>query len=147
MNILPGESATFVANENYWWDGQPSISTLTYVYIDDTQAQIDAVKSGTVDFIFKVPFDRVDELEADGLNVIVKATNQHPVIRLRSDEGFLGADPNVRQAFKLATDRELLNLDLFDGLATVGNNDPIGPLYGSFFDADISQEYDPAGGL
>jgi peptide/nickel transport system substrate-binding protein len=140
----PGESATFTANPNYWWEGYPKTATISHIYINDTQAQIDAIRGGTVDFIFKVPFDQVDALTAEGLNVITKATNQHPIIRLRSDAGHLGEDVRVRQAFKLATDRELLNLNLFDGLAVVGNNDPIGPLYGDFYDDSIAKpEYDP----
>lgn len=142
---LTGESATFTANENYWAEGLPVTDTIEMVFIEDAQAQIDALRTDTVDFIFKVPFDRIDELEADGLNVIVKATNQHPVIRIRSDEGHLGEDPLVRQAFKYATDRELLNINLFNGRATVGNNDPIGPLYGPFYDDTIeNQGFDPA---
>ncbi|MEM6530439.1 MAG: ABC transporter substrate-binding protein, partial [Chloroflexota bacterium] len=41
-------------------------------------------------------------------------------------------------------DRELLVLDLFGApdVATVGNNDPIGPAYGAFYEA-IPDEYDP----
>ncbi|MCU0514548.1 MAG: ABC transporter substrate-binding protein [Anaerolineae bacterium] len=141
----PGESATFVKNPSYWIAGQPLLDTVTHIYIDDAQAQIDALRGGTVDFIFKVAFDRVAELEAEGLNVIIKPTNQHPVIRIRSDAGFLGEDVRVRQAFKLATDREILNLNLFDGNAIIGNNDPIGPLYGPFYDDTLAQpEYDPA---
>ena len=139
----PGVSATFAANENYWLAGAPGVDVLEFLYFGEKQAEIDAVRSGAIDFAFKIPFDRVDELDAeDGVAVVVKATNQHPVIRLRADEGFLGADVNVTQAFKLATDRELLNLDLFDGRATVGNNDPIGPLYGPFFNV-VEQDYNP----
>ncbi len=140
----PGESSTFTANPTYWWAGYPKTATVTHIYINETQAQIDAIKGGTVDFIFKVPFDQVDTLKTAGLTVITKATNQHPIIRLRSDKGHLGEDVRVRQAFKLATDRELLNLNLFDGLAVVGNNDPIGPLYANFYDDAIAKpEYDP----
>lgn len=140
----PNESATFTANPDYWIEGLPEVETVTHIYIEDQQAQIDALRSGTVDFIFKVPFDRADELEADGLNVIVKPTNQHPVIRIRADEGSLGEDVRVRLAFKYATDRDILNLNLFDGRASVGNNDPIGPLYSLFYDDTVdTQEPDP----
>lgn len=142
---LPGERATFTANENYWAEGQPQVSSVEMIFIEEIQAQIDALRTGTVDFIFKIPFDRIDELEGEGLNVAVKATNQHPVIRIRADEGALGEDPLVREAFKYATDRELLNINLFDGRAAVGNNDPIGPLYGPFYDDTIeNQGFDPA---
>lgn len=142
-NFVSGESATFVKNENYWWDEEIGVDSLVLVFIDDIQAQIDALKSGSVDFIYKIENDRVAELESEGLNILVANGNRHPVIRIRSDEGHLGEDVRVRQAFKLATDRDLLNLDLFDGTAFVGNNDPIGPKYGMLFDDSIVQEYDP----
>lgn len=143
-NYSANERADFVANDAYWLNGAPASAMVSHIYIADAQAQIDALRSGVVDYIFRVSLDRVDELENAGLSISVKATNQHPVIRIRSDEGSLGEDVRVRQAFKHATDREILNLDLFDGLATVGNNDPIGPTYGAFFDATIeNQAYDP----
>ncbi len=140
-----GEGASFVANETYWIEGQPALDGLELVFIDEEQAKIDAVRSGDVDMTIRLSADRIAELrEASGLTVITRPTNQHPVIRLRSDAGFLGADPRVRQAFKLATDRELLALDLFGepDVATVGNNDPIGPVYGQFYEP-IADEYDP----
>lgn len=142
-DFVAGESATFTKNADYWWDAEVGVDSLVLVFIDDAQAQLDAVKSGSVDFIYKVSFDRIPELEAEGLNVLVANGNRHPVIRVRADEGRLGEDVRVRQAFKLATDRELLNLDLFDGVAIIGNNDPIGPKYGPLYDDSIVQEYDP----
>ncbi len=142
-DFVSGESATFTAYDGYWWDAGVGVDSLVLVFIDDSQAQIDAIKSGSVDFIYKVEFTRVAELETEGLGVLFANGNRHPVIRIRSDEGRLGEDVRVRQAFKLATDRELLNLDLFDGVAIVGNNDPIGPKYGPLYDDTIVQEYDP----
>ena len=145
QSYSPGENAVFVKNESYFRAGQPLLDQVTHIYIEDQQAQIDALRSGTVDFIFKIPFDRADELEAEpSINLQVVATNQHPVIRIRADEGSLGEDVRVRQAFKYATDRELLNLDLFDGRAAVGNNDPIGPKYGPLFNSTLeNQPYNP----
>ncbi|GAB4570727.1 MAG: ABC transporter substrate-binding protein [Anaerolineae bacterium] len=140
----PGESATFARNENYWVDGQPVLDGLQFIFIEDDSAKIDALRSGTVDFIFKIPDDQIPLLEAeDTLNILVQQTNTHPVIRLRSDEGHLGEDVRIRQAFKYATDRELLNLDVMDGMGIVGNNDPIGPVYGQFYTPQEVQPYDP----
>lgn len=140
----PGESATFSANPNYWSADKPVTPTVQFIYIEDQQAQVDALKSGAVDFIFKLSFDRVSDLESAGLQVLVKPTNQHPVIRIRADEGALGEDVRIRQAFKLATDRDFLNENLFGGVASVGNNDPIGPLYGQFYAPNaLTQAYDP----
>lgn len=143
---LPGERAVFTKNPNYWAEGYPLLDSVEHVYIEDQQAQIDALITGTVDFIFKVPVDQIATIEAaEGVNVLEVATNQHPVIRLRADEGFAGADPRIRQALKLATNREELNEVLLEGRGVVGNNDPIGPRYGSFYDEELAKpEYDPA---
>jgi peptide/nickel transport system substrate-binding protein len=144
-NYSASERADFAANDSYWAENMPASASVSHIYIEEEQTQIDALRSGTVDYIFRVSLERVEELEGEGLVASVKATNQHPVIRIRSDEGSLGEDVRIRQAFKFATDREILNLDLFDGRATIGNNDPIGPTYGVFYDASIeNQEYDPA---
>lgn len=138
-----GESVTLVANDNYWGD-TPELDAIEFVFIEDQNAQVDALRSGQVDFIFKVPTELLPNLESeDGVTLTTVATNTHPVIRLRADEGSLGEDVRIRQAFKHATDRELLNLDALDGLGTVGNNDPIGPVYGALYGEVDSLEYSP----
>lgn len=140
----PGESATFVKNEDYWVPGQPLLDGVELVFFQDEQARVDALRSGSVDFIIRVPDDLLATLEnADDITVVEVATNVHPVIRLRTSEGSLGEDVRVRQAFKHATDRELLNLDVLDGKGIVANNDPIGPVYGPLYTPQDTLEYDP----
>ncbi len=139
-----GERAVFSKNENYWLEGAPGVDQIELIFIPDTLGQIDAFRSGTVDFIFKLPINQIGTFEAEeGVTVIEQPTNRHPVIRLRADEGFAGEDVRVRQALKHATDRELLNLDVENGLGAVGNNDPIGPAYGPFFTPVEGPEYSP----
>ena len=131
---IPEVSATFAANEDYWQDGAPGVETLIFQFINDATTRVNALANGELDAIFKLSIPQLRELEGnDAVKTYVVPTNQHPVIRLRSDAGFAGESAQVRQAFKLATDRELLNDDLMGGAGTVGNNDPIGPVYGSFY--------------
>lgn len=145
QNYSAEDRAIFAANPNYWKEGQPALSGVELIFIDDPVAQIDALRSSTVDFIFKVPVEQAEVLNTtEGVNVVQQATSQHPVIRLRSDEGFAGSNPLVRQALKLATNREELNADRLFGLGVVGNNDPISPVYGAFYDNSIeAPAYDP----
>jgi len=141
----PGARAVFTANANYW-KGAPSLTGMEHVYIDDPVAQVDALLSGELDFIFKVPSNQISRLEGvEGVNVLSIATSQHPVIRLRTDAGSLGEDVRVRQALKYATDRDFLNELLLEGRGVVGNNDPIAPVFSFFYDGSIeNQPYDPA---
>lgn len=140
----PGNRTVFVANPNYWLEGTPLLARMEHIYIDDPTAQVDALLSGELDFIFRVPLTQIERLEAAG-NIVVteKATARHPVIRLRTDVG-PGTEVAVRQALKFATDREQLNDILLSGRGSVGNNDPIGPVFGEFYADDIDNPgYDP----
>ena len=137
------QSARFVANENYW-DGAPALDGIELVFFDDDQSQLDAFRSGALDFIIKVPDELLSALQqVPDATVLNVPTNTHPVIRLRADEGSIGEDVRLRQAFKFATDRELINLDALGGAGTVGNNDPIGPTYGELYNPQDNREYNP----
>ena len=137
------QRAVLVANENYW-GGAPDLDSVELVFFDDDQSQLDAFRSGDLDFIIKVPDDLLAALDrVPDTTVVNQATNTHPVIRLRADEGSIGEDARLRQAFKYATDRELINLDVLNGAGTVGNNDPIGPTYGVLYNPQSNQPFDP----
>jgi peptide/nickel transport system substrate-binding protein len=43
----------------------------------------------------------------------------------------------VRQALRLAIDRDAINKAVFDGLALPGNDSPVGPLYGELIDSTV----------
>jgi peptide/nickel transport system substrate-binding protein len=138
------QSARFVANENYW-GGAPALDEIELIFFDDDQSQLDAFRSGALDFIIKVPDELVPALEqVPNATVLSRPTNTHPVVRVRTDEGSIGEDVRIRQAFKFATDRELLNLDALDGAGTVANNDPIGPTYGELYNPQDNREHNPA---
>jgi peptide/nickel transport system substrate-binding protein len=143
-DFAPDEVATLVANENYWMEDAPLLDGIDLVFFDNDQSLLNALSSGALDFIIKVPDDLISTLETlEGVTILERPTNTHAVVRVRTDEGSLGEDIRIRQAFKFATDRELLNLDALDGSGVVGNNDPIGPSYGAFYNEQDNQPYDP----
>ena len=142
-DYLPEERAVFTANDAYW-DGAPGLDGVELIFFDDDQSQLDAFRSGALDFIIKVPDDLVQTLlRVPNAVVDTKATNTHAVVRLRVDEGSIGEDVRLRQAFKFATDRDLINLDVLDGAGAVGNNDPIGPTYGELYNPQDNRGQDP----
>ncbi len=140
----PGERAVLTANTRYW-AAAPYVQTLEFIFIEDPVAQVNALLAEEINFIFKVPIEQLPTLEASAnVTVLERPTNQHAAIRLRTDEGFAGADPNIRRAVELAIDREELNEIVADGRGVVGNNDPIGPAFGPFYDDSIEKpQYDP----
>src|SRR5690606_5462721 len=117
---------------------------IEFEFINEQSEQIDALINGVVDFIFKIPNASLPVLQFNSnITLLTVDTNTHPTIRLRSDTGHLGEDIRVRQAFKHATDRELLNVLTLNGLGIVANNDPIGPIYGDLYQASTDLVYDP----
>lgn len=142
----PGSRAVLTRNESYWQAGAPLLDGLEFVYIDDQQAQVDALQSGQVDFVFRIPQTIVAGLEGnEAVAVINQPSDIHAVIRVRADAGSLGENVLVRQALKYATDRDLLNELVAQNNGLVGNNDPIAPVFGDYYDDTIAtQEYDPA---
>lgn len=143
QDYSPENRSVFVANENYWLEGEPQLAGMEHIYISDAVAQVDALLAGDLDFIFRVPSTQLDRLEAEGVEVLQVPTAQHATIRIRTDEG-PGTEVAVRQALKYATDREALNDILLSGRGIIGNNDPIGPVFSAFYADDIqNQTYDP----
>ncbi len=125
--------ATFVANENYWQAGLPKVAKLEMTFNKDVSALVQALKGGQLDFVARVPIELYADLQKDSnITPIDIPTNLFPNIRLRADRK-PGSDPNVREAFRLAIDRDALNKTLYNGLAATGYDDPVGPYYKSLF--------------
>ncbi|MEO0561038.1 MAG: ABC transporter substrate-binding protein [Chloroflexota bacterium] len=142
-SYLPGFDAVFERYEGYWREGEPALDTLIFSYENSAVAQVEAVADGAADFIFKLPIELTSEIEAlDGVTLLRQPTNQHPVIRLRTDVG-PGQSEAVREAFKLATDRERINRLVLGGFGVLGNNDPIGPVFDAY-PGNIEDTYNPS---
>lgn len=130
--IEAGVQAVFSANADYW-GGAPGVETLEFVYFADNQAAISALQGGVVDVAVRMDNATFLALADEaGLTSISLPTNGHDLIRLRSDRE-PGSSVQVRQAFRLATDRQ----EIFDrvqlGLGAVGRDTPIGPLFSAYY--------------
>ncbi len=60
------------------------------------------------------------------------ATSGHDVVRLRSDRE-PGSKPEVRQAFRLATDRQAIFDRIQFGFGAVGRDSPVGPVFAQYY--------------
>ena len=126
--------ATFTANPNYW-KGAPKFATLQFTFNKDVSALVQALKGGQLDFVARIPVELFTDIQNDkALTATDVPTNLFPNIRLRADRK-PGSDPKVRQAFRLALDRQALNKAVYNGLAAPGYDFPIGPFYKALFNA------------
>lgn len=129
---------TLTANPNYWKAGEPKVGKLQFVYNKDVSSLVQALKGGQLDFVSRVPIELYNDLKKDNTFTVTDvATNLFPNIRLRADRK-PGSDPRVRQAFRLAIDRDALNQTLYSGLAAPGYDFPIGPFYKALFNAPVN---------
>ncbi|HVU13581.1 MAG TPA: ABC transporter substrate-binding protein [Phototrophicaceae bacterium] len=141
LDTAPGGRAVLTANPNYWKAGEPKLAELDFSYIDDQQAQVDALQSGQADFVFRIPTTIYDSLNGkSGITLLNSPSDLHAVIRVRADKGSIGEDVRVRQALKYATDRDALNQQVADGNGVVGNNDPISPVFAQYYDNTIQTQ-------
>jgi peptide/nickel transport system substrate-binding protein len=129
--------ASFVANENYWQPGKPMVEALEMTFAAELPTLVSALQGGQLDWVARIPVELFSALQNDpNLTTINIPTNNYPVVRLHADEG-PGADVRVRQALRLATDRAAAAEAIYGGLATPGQDTPIGPLYGDYFAEDV----------
>lgn len=136
QEYLPGDRAIFSANENYW-GGAPSIATLEFIFFDDQQAGISAVQGGLADAILRLDNASFIGFAGDtNFTTTDIPTSGHHLVRIRADIE-PGNDVRVRQAFKLATDRDAIWQRVQVGYGAVGKDSPIGPVWGSYFLDDV----------
>ena len=133
--MIPGDRMIMSANANYW-GGAPSIERLEFIFFDDQQAGIAAVQGGTADGIMRLDNASFLGFNADvNFNTTDIPTSGHHLARLRADRA-PGDDLRVRQAFKLATDRDAIWERVQLGFGALGKDSPIGPAFGQYFLAE-----------
>jgi len=130
--LIPGDRAIMTANADYW-GGIPAIERLEFIFFDDQQAGIAAVQGGTADGIMRLDNSSFLGFAGDvSFTATDIPTSGHHLARLRADRA-PGNDVRVRQAFKLATDRQAIWERIQLGYGAVGKDSPIGPAFGQYF--------------
>ena len=137
------DRAIFTANADYW-QGAPAVEGLEFVYFADTEAAVNALRDGEVDVVLRM--DNITFLslsEEVGFAAVNIPTNGHDLVRLRADRE-PGSDERVRDAFKMATDREAIFQRVQLGFGALGRDNPIGPLYARYYTEEFPlPPYDP----
>jgi peptide/nickel transport system substrate-binding protein len=133
-----GQDVVLEANADYWGDTKPSISKVTYKFVEEPGTRLSGLTAGE--------FDLITNLLPDDVERAPKSAHvmglEHPVFLLNSFEG-ITADANVRRAMNLAVDKDSLAEDLYGGFARVDDCQILSP---SFFgyNGDLKPyDYDP----
>jgi peptide/nickel transport system substrate-binding protein len=118
-----GTSITLKKFNDYW---DPSLAakatTVKFVFLPDSNARVNAMKSGAVDGSWQVPSNAIDQLKASGQGEMLFGTNTAVMSEIVGNtKGVLG-DVRVRQALLMALDRKGLVQAAEQGYGTVTNS-------------------------
>ncbi|MCX0277683.1 ABC transporter substrate-binding protein [Brevibacterium sp. CS2] len=124
----PNQSITLRANPNFW-RGAPQIDTIQYIYYTNSDAQVQALRSGEVDFITGLTPEQVTALEgADNVEINAGTGRRYTSISFNSGaetpEGESYGTGNealtdvaVRQALRQGIDIDTLREQVMQGYA------------------------------
>lgn len=113
-----GTSATLVPNENYWGE-KPHLDKVTYLFLPDTTAAFQALKSGQVDVLYPSPqLDAISQIDAGlpGINSQIDPRSASLEAVWFNNEAFPFDSKAVRQAVAYSIDREAIVERLFGDL-------------------------------
>lgn len=102
-----GESITLARSDDYWDDSlRAKAGEVEFIFMNDSTARVNALKSGEVDGGWMIPFDAIDQLEASGVgDVHFGLSTAVSSLIISNLDGPLG-DLRVRTALLMALDRQ-----------------------------------------
>jgi peptide/nickel transport system substrate-binding protein len=120
-SFTPGQSSTFVRNENYWQSGLPYLDAVVITDYADETSQVNALQSGQVDVANLLSADVITDLTSQNKKVLISDGGGWNPFTMRVDSPPFN-DVRVRQAMRLIVDRpQMLDL-VFGGKGTIGND-------------------------
>jgi peptide/nickel transport system substrate-binding protein len=127
-----------------WYGPRPHIAGFGYQYFANSDAEVEALKSGQIDAALgnpALPGTAVASLKAAGLNIVnVQATGYHDIIINTNPDQAAShrelANAKVREAFEYATDRVTIDKVAYLGYAQPGGS-IVPPASGSWSDPSI----------
>jgi peptide/nickel transport system substrate-binding protein len=137
----PGIRLAFAANPDYWGEG-PYVDTLEIISYADGASEASALATGQIDVAANIDPTLVDVVQAENADTEIFSypTSGTLTWAMNVDQEPFG-DVAVRQALRLAVDRQQIVDQVYNGYARIGNDyfSPFDPLY-----SDLPQrERDP----
>ncbi|HEY8216988.1 MAG TPA: ABC transporter substrate-binding protein [Acidimicrobiia bacterium] len=114
------EKTVVVANPNYWQKGYPKVQQITFVPVPEAAVRVNQLQGGQLDLMHTSSANAIDTLRGFGPST-AKLLTQKPGVReiryyvlLSDDPPF--DNPDARQAFAMALDRDEINTIVNKGL-------------------------------
>ena len=119
----PGTEITFTANKSYWNSPQPYVSQLDLISFPNSTAQVNALLGGQIDAASSIDpsLVRVVKAGGSGYSVYAYPTTSTLTWQMNVSKAPFN-NPLVREALRLAVDRQQIVSLVYDGYAKVGND-------------------------
>ncbi len=132
-----GKQLLVKRNETYWAKGMPQLDQIQYLYQMPQTDQINALKNGEIDLMWKVSLDDILTLGGHPDVKILEAPSgaYQTIIMQATEEPF--TDNRVREAFKYCVDRPALQQLMLRGHGALGNDQPVAPIDPNWADIPI----------
>jgi peptide/nickel transport system substrate-binding protein len=141
-SFATNQQTVMVRNPDYWIPERPYLDGATMILFDDATSQINAMLGGQVDAIGALDPTIAKTHENDpGLVLFQSPSSLASYFYMRVDTPPF-TDNQVREAFKLAVDREQLVQNILLGYGSVGNDLP-GKGYADYNSSIPQRTYDP----
>lgn len=119
---VTGERIVLERHDEYWM-GLADAEQVTLRVIPEIATRIAALQAGEVDFITTIPSDQIESVDSgDDLRVDTVSVLNYMNIWFNTNEGFITANPLIRQALSLGIDRQTIAESLWDGRVRVMND-------------------------
>jgi len=115
---IPEQRVVMDAFEDYW-QGAPLVERIIWRTIPEEAIRTAELLAGSVDMIFPVTPDFVDQLRAANMKLEIVGGTYMRMIMMNVREGSPFHDPEVRRAMQYAFDREAIVEFMYSGLGVV----------------------------
>jgi peptide/nickel transport system substrate-binding protein len=136
VSFSPGVQSTFTRHANYWRAGRPYLDSVVITDYADETSQVNALVAGQVDVVNLLSIDSLAEVQSSGKQVLSSPGGGWNPIVMRTDVSPFN-DVRVRQAMRVAIDRQQMLELVFGGRGTLGND--IFGIWSSDYDRSIPQ--------
>lgn len=117
-----GQSISLIKNDNYWnSDKQAKTAQVDINFIVDAAAITTALDTGAIDGSYDVPLGSLKSLQNSTAGTLYLGRSLQMVAIIGTGNGVF-ADPAVRQALMMATDRDAIAATVFEGTATASRS-------------------------
>ena len=119
--FTPGQTSTFVRNENYWQSGLPYLDAVIMTDFADQTSQLNALDSGQAQIVNLLSADAISGVQSGGNHVLISPGGGAGPLTMRVDQPPFN-DVRVRQAMRLIVDRPQMRDLVFGGHGEIAND-------------------------